>query len=100
MLLSVSCGRTLSRSVALVAALVALVIGHGLLAAPARTESAGAQSGRGDFGRIAGRVRLGVRPAARPLSTDSYSRQINAVASPTSELANVLVWIKDAARTP
>jgi plastocyanin len=105
MLLRPSCGRTVSRPLALIAGFVALGLVHGLAAAPApiesgRTEPGPAHSVRGELGRIAGRVRLGIRPAARPLSTDSYSRQINAVASPTSELANVLVWIKDAAHVP
>jgi plastocyanin len=48
-------------------------------------------------GRIAGRVRLGVRPARRPLATNAYApRQIAVPATPGPELANVLVWLKDA----
>jgi plastocyanin len=36
-----------------------------------------------------------VKPAARPLSTASYGWQVSAPASRSSELTNVLVWLKD-----
>jgi plastocyanin len=77
---------------ALVACLVSTVLVSGLTAEQGRPDA------RQDLGRIVGRVRLGVRAAGRPLSTDSYSRHIAAPAAPGSELANVLVWIKDAPR--
>jgi plastocyanin len=87
-------GRASWLPAALATCLASTVLVHGAAAEQARVESL-----RQDVGRIVGRVRLGVRPSARPLSTDSYSRRITAPAAPGSELANVLVWIKDAPRT-
>jgi plastocyanin len=45
-------------------------------------------------GRIVGHVRLGLKAAARPLSTASYGWQITSPAAPASEMTNVLVWLK------
>ena len=87
-------GRTSLLPAALVTCLASSALVHGSAADQSRVESLHA-----DLGRIVGRVRLGVRPSARPLSTDSYSRQITAPAAAGSELANVLVWIKDAPRS-
>jgi plastocyanin len=98
MLLRISCGRALRLPVALTACFVSVALVHGLAAERERTQPIRPDTGRADFGRIVGRVRLGVRPAARPLSTDAYSRQIITPAAPSGEMSNVLVWIKDAAR--
>jgi len=89
MLLRSTCGRRLRSLAAATAAFALLVL--------VRPQAAGAV--RAEWGRLAGHVRLGVRQAKRPLSTDSYGRQIAAPGVPTSELGNVLVWIKDAPRT-
>jgi plastocyanin len=89
MLLRLPTVRASRRLVAFTACLASLMLGQGHAA----------EQGRAETGRILGRVRLGVRPAGRPLSTDAYNRQISAPAAPSSELANVLVWIKDAPRT-
>jgi plastocyanin len=86
-------GRPSSLRAAIVFALVSVALVPGSAAEQGRLETV-----RQDLGRIVGRVRLGVRPSARPLSTDSYSRHITAPAAPGSELANVLVWIKNAPR--
>jgi plastocyanin len=51
-------------------------------------------------GAIAGRVRLGIAPAGRPLPTSGYSRQISVPAGHGAELPNVLVWIKDPPARP
>ena len=71
---------------ALVTCLASTALVHGSVTDQARGESL-----RSDVGRIVGRVRLGVRPSARPLSTDSYSRKITVPGAPGSELAFVRV---------
>jgi plastocyanin len=86
-------GRASLLPAALVTCLASTALVHG-----SATDQARGESLRSDVGRIVGRVRLGVRPSARPLSTDSYSRKITVPGAPGSELANVLVWIKDAPR--
>ena len=88
MLLRLACGRGPRRLAAATALIVVFVLVRGQAAERARPE----------WGRLVGHVRLGVRPSPRPLSTDAYSRQISAPASPANELTNVLVWIKDAPR--
>lgn len=87
-------GRGSWLSAAIIVSLASTALVSGFTPDQARNEPT-----RQDTGRIVGRVRLGVRSPGRPLSTDSYSRHIAAPASPGSELANVLVWIKDAPRT-
>jgi plastocyanin len=98
MLLRLSCGRALRLPVAFTACFVSVALVHGLAAERGRTQPVRPEAGRADLGRIVGRVRLGVRPATRPLSTDAYSRQIVTPAAPSGEMSNVLVWIKDAVR--
>lgn len=89
MLVTHPCARASRWFVAFTACLVSLVLVDGHAAGQARPET----------GRIVGRVRLGVRPASRPLSTDAYSRQITTPGAPANEMSNVLVWLKDAPRT-
>lgn len=57
-------------------------------------------SGASEPGRITGHVRLGVKQAGRPVSTESYSRHISTPGVPATELTNVLVWVKDAPAAP
>ncbi|HEY8551776.1 MAG TPA: hypothetical protein VIL35_17595 [Vicinamibacterales bacterium] len=51
-------------------------------------------------GRLVGQVKLGIKPAVRPLPTADYGRQIAVPAVPADELTNVLVWLKDVPHGP
>jgi plastocyanin len=94
MILRHRCGRGPWLRLGTIVALGALLLAPAGAAQPGRPDA-----GRADTGRIVGRVRLGLRPSPRPLSTNAYSRQVTTPGTPASELGNVLVWIKDRPRS-
>jgi plastocyanin len=52
-----------------------------------------------ETGQIAGHVRLGLKRTGRPLGSTAYAaRQIVTPGAPGPDLANVLVWLRDAPR--